>query len=289
MHRRDVLLKIFAMGAALSGFGVFELKALRSQPSWLIGLSDPGNISETLLRSLVQGPEALTCNRLFDSHFFVEWIDLNSLKVFQAAIESMGHSVILHPVRKNIAIVLPKGRGGGTIVDLESATMVGTISPSRSHVFWGHGMFSCDGTYFFNTEVRYLGKGLIVVRDGTTFQKLHEMETFGARPHELVLLDPTTAVVANGGIPGSDGNTPLNSQTNTSVLDLKTGKLLRQLFHPVNEFGYEISHVKVTSNGYILGSTFPNPTPENGGGLWSNPGESCPFGSPGVASSSSCN
>ena len=72
--------------------------------------------------------------------------------------------------------------------------------PDRA--FNGHVISSADGKWLYTTETDLeTGQGLIGVRRATTLEKTAEWPTHGMDPHELLLDDDGSLVVANGGIP----------------------------------------------------------------------------------------
>ncbi len=69
--------------------------------------------------------------------------------------------------------------------------------------FYGHGVFSSDGRFFYTTENDYENeRGILGVWDvGAGWQRLGEIETGGIGPHDIALLpNGAGVVVANGGI-----------------------------------------------------------------------------------------
>lgn len=75
-------------------------------------------------------------------------------------------------------------------------------TPDDRH-FFGHGVFSPDGTLLYATENDYRGeRGVIGVYDASNgFRRLGEMSSHGVGPHDILMMaDGETLAVANGGI-----------------------------------------------------------------------------------------
>ncbi|MDO9403152.1 MAG: DUF1513 domain-containing protein [Polaromonas sp.] len=104
--------------------------------------------------------------------------------------------------------------------------------PDRA--FNGHVVASADGTTLYTTETDLeTGQGLIGIRDAATLEKTGEWPTYGMDPHELLLDDDGTLVVANGGIPAlpETGRIKIHlDRMDASLvrLDPKAGRLLGQ-------------------------------------------------------------
>ncbi|MGA0570855.1 DUF1513 domain-containing protein [Variovorax sp. VNK109] len=74
------------------------------------------------------------------------------------------------------------------------------IEPDRA--FNGHVIASADGKHLYTTESNLeTGQGLIGVRDARSMEKLAEWPTHGMDPHELLLDQDGSLIVANGGVP----------------------------------------------------------------------------------------
>jgi len=69
-------------------------------------------------------------------------------------------------------------------------------------VFNGHVLASADGRHIYTTETDLAdSQGLIGVRDAASLEKIAEWRTGGMDPHQLLLDNDGSLIVANGGIP----------------------------------------------------------------------------------------
>jgi len=104
--------------------------------------------------------------------------------------------------------------------------------PDRA--FNGHVIASPDGKTLYTTETNLeSGRGLIGVRNAATLEKSGEWITHGMDPHELLLDDDGSLVVANGGIPAlpETGRLKLHMERMDASLvrlDTRSGALLGQ-------------------------------------------------------------
>ncbi|WP_431094596.1 DUF1513 domain-containing protein [Polaromonas aquatica] len=88
----------------------------------------------------------------------------------------------------------PQSEGSG------KAIAWGWTDPDRA--FNGHVITSPDGKTLYTTETNLeTGQGLVGLRDAATLEKWGEWPTHGMDPHELLLDDDGSMIVANGGIP----------------------------------------------------------------------------------------
>jgi hypothetical protein len=88
----------------------------------------------------------------------------------------------------------PRGDGAGKAIAWAWA------EPDRA--FNGHVIAGPDGKTLYTTETNLeTGEGLVGLRDAATLEKLGEWPTHGMDPHELLLDEDGSLVVANGGIP----------------------------------------------------------------------------------------
>ncbi|WP_457282663.1 DUF1513 domain-containing protein [Polaromonas sp. P5_D5] len=120
----------------------------------------------------------------------------------------------------------PEGNGTG------QAIAWGWAEPDRA--FNGHVIASPDGNTLYTTETNLeTGEGLVGLRDAATLEKLGEWPTHGMDPHELLLDDDGSLVVANGGIPAlpETGRLKIHmDRMDASLvrLDARSGALLGQ-------------------------------------------------------------
>jgi hypothetical protein len=134
-----------------------------------------------------------------------------------------------------------------------------TISTPAGRHFFGHGVFSPDGKLLYATENDFArGAGVIGVYDvAGGYRRVGEFETFGAGPHEMILLpDGKTFAVANGGIETHPdyGRSELNLDTmdpSLAFIDARDGHLIGQLRLGSDLRKLSIRHMVVDAAGRI--------------------------------------
>jgi hypothetical protein len=117
------------------------------------------------------------------------------------------------------------------LVDIASGDPPKHTKAIQNRHYYGHGVFSPDNSLLFATENDYINnQGVIGIYEVKTGERIHEIQSFGAGPHELALLaDGKTLVVANGGIETHPdyGRRKLNLDSmspSLTYIDLQSGK-----------------------------------------------------------------
>lgn len=108
------------------------------------------------------------------------------------------------------------------------------LAKSNRH-FYGHGVYSHDGTLLFATEgERGTSRGIIGVYDvQKQYQKIDELTGFGLGPHEVIMMPDGVLAIGVGGV-HTNGREPLNLDSmkpSLSYLSQK-GELLDQVSLP---------------------------------------------------------
>lgn len=92
----------------------------------------------------------------------------------------------------------------------------------------GHAVASADGRWIFTTETEpKTGRGRIGVRDRETLVKVDEWDSLGIEPHQLLLDADGRVVIANGGIPRTEGDRKHSldrMDASLARLDARTGR-----------------------------------------------------------------
>jgi len=99
-------------------------------------------------------------------------------------------------------VLFEKHGPGACVIDVAARRVVKTFAPGHGRQFYGHGVFSSDGSLLYCTETHVADhkRGYIAVRDGRSFDSLGEFPSFGVAPHDCMLTDDgRTLVVSNGG------------------------------------------------------------------------------------------
>ncbi len=191
--------------------------------------------------------------------------------VFSTALPERGHDVTFDAVSRR-SVVFARQPGTFAIVfDHTRQTEPVTITSITGRHFFGHGVFSPDGSLLYATENDFDNAagmvGIYDARDG--FRRLGEFPTHGVGPHELVLLgDGRTLAIANGGIETHPdfGRAELNLATmkpSLALVDRVSGDL-RDLYElPAKLHQLSIRHMDIAADGALwFGCQYRGPTDE---------------------------
>jgi len=191
-----------------------------------------------------------------NTHFFALFDDEGSI-LWTAPLSQRAHAPVIHPRQSIVGIV---GRRPGFFMDffdVSSNQRIKRIEPSKDHHFYGHALFSADGTQLITQENYYpTGEGKIFIRDWPSGNILQSFSSNGIGPHESVFLNDQVLVIANGGLmthPREDRNI-LNldtMQSNVTYLSLKDGRILNQATHNEALHQLSIRHLDVNQKGTV--------------------------------------
>jgi hypothetical protein len=143
-------------------------------------------------------------------------------------LDFFAHGVSPHPARPTLAMLFEKHGKGCCEVDLVAARVTRPIATAPGREFYGHGAFSADGAVVYCTEVVLSDKkrGVIVVRDGKTYDVVGEFPSYGTSPHDCRLTDGgKTLAITNGGTPFGDDASP----PSVTFVDIASERLLEKL------------------------------------------------------------
>jgi len=172
-------------------------------------------------------------------------LDVDEPKVALTELWFLAHGFNIDPNDQTKASVFEKKGAGAAYVDLAAKAVIAKIkSPERRH-FYGHGAYSADGKLLYATE-SFLDedhRGALIVRDAKTFEELGEVPTFGAAPHDCMLIDDgKTMVVTNGGGLLKGGTRPC-----VTYIDLAAEKLVEKVELKAGRFN--TGHLAMSSEG----------------------------------------
>ncbi|MCX4240752.1 DUF1513 domain-containing protein [Paraliomyxa miuraensis] len=160
----------------------------------------------------------------------------------------LAHGLTPSPHDEGLIVLFEKHGPGACVLDLRQGVIVHTLHAGEGREFYGHGVFSRDGSllYCTETDVTDGNRGVLAVRDGKDFSVLGELPSYGVAPHDCVLWgDGDVLVVTNGGSPiGVEEHPP-----NVAFVDLKTHALLDEV-RPSNP-RINTGHVAVASGGEL--------------------------------------
>lgn len=170
-----------------------------------------------------------------------------------------GHDVTFDPVSRRSVVFARQPGTFATIFDHTGRSAPMTIGSIEGRHFYGHGVFSPDGTLLYATENDFdNAAGVIGVYDATDgFRRIGEFPTFGVGPHELLLLeDGHTLAIANGGIEThiETGREKLNLDTmmpSLAFVDSTNGKLVSQHKQSADLHKLSIRHLVQDARGTV--------------------------------------
>ena len=134
-----------------------------------------------------------------------------------------------------------------------------TLTSIEGRHFFGHGVFSPDGSLLYATESDFeAAQGVIGIYDARdNYRRIGEFPTYGTGPHEMLLMpDGVTFVVANGGIETHPdfGRAELNLQTmdpSVVFIDRRDGHLVGQLRLDAGLHQLSIRHMAIDGRSRV--------------------------------------
>ncbi|AVO39499.1 DUF1513 domain-containing protein [Pukyongiella litopenaei] len=179
-------------------------------------------------------------------------------EVFRLPMPSRGHAAAAHPARPQAVAFARRPGMFALVIDCRTGQVAHQLTAPGGRHFYGHGVFSPDGTRLFTTENDHENaRGVVGVWDvAAGYARMAEFGSGGVGPHDIALLpDGETLVLANGGIethPDS-GRAKLNIPTmapNLSYLDFNGNLLdLAEPDRPLRR--NSIRHLSVRRDGQV--------------------------------------
>ncbi|MFN7975927.1 MAG: DUF1513 domain-containing protein [Acidobacteriota bacterium] len=207
-------------GAAVAGLGIWGATALRK----------PGVPASAKKRGTIIGAgKYFTADEPEKPKFVLCLIDLDGGRNTRIEFSFLGHGFSPDPTNARRAVFFEKKGPGACEVDLVEGRVLRPITSPKNRHFYGHGAFTRDGKILFAAENNLdTYRGLIVIRDGKTFQELGEFPTYGMNPHDCHLIDDgKTLAITNGG--GTiDDATEIGAPSVTFV-EVESRKLVEKL------------------------------------------------------------
>lgn len=175
------------------------------------------------------------------------------------ALPARVHAVALHPRQTSCVAVARRPGRFGVAVDLARFEESATFESTSGRHFFGHGLFTGDGSLFLTTENDYeAGNGIIGVRDPRRgFAHVAEWSSGGIGPHDIALSrDGASLLVANGGIDMSpdSGRAKLNEGGIVSTLtriEIASGRQTGQLDLGPDNASLSIRHLAMLAGGSV--------------------------------------
>lgn len=220
--------------------------AVITTPSWA-AVTQQG-IGETLYAS------AYSLNK--KDHYFGVF-DGKGEMVWSASLIDRAHAPLVHPNQSIIGIVARRPGFFIDFFDVSNNQRIKRIKPSKDHHFYGHGLFTNDGSHLITQENHYpTGQGKVFVREWPSGETIHSFSSNGIGPHESVFLNQQVLVIANGGLmthPDKERDI-LNLDTmkpNVTYLSLDDGRILNQSAHVDDLHQLSIRHLDVNKQGIV--------------------------------------
>ncbi|MBT3045603.1 MAG: DUF1513 domain-containing protein [Candidatus Thiodiazotropha sp. (ex Clathrolucina costata)] len=205
------------------------------------------------------GARYLSAHADGDGNHYISGFDATGLQQFRIGLPGRGHAIAVSPDGRQAAAVARRPGQYLLIIELSSGRLLYRRESRTDRHFYGHGIFSPDGRWFYTAENDFANaKGAIGVRDVRQgYRQVDEYPAYGVGPHELGLLsDGTTLVVANGGIrthPDS-GRAKLNladMRPSLTYINARSGALLEQRFLADGLHKNSIRHLAVTPDDRV--------------------------------------
>lgn len=153
-------------------------------------------------------------------------LDADEPKPKRIQLDFHAHGVSPHPIHPTKAALFEKQGAGACWVDLTTGRVLQPITTPAERYFYGHGAWTHDGEHVFATESVLATKaGKMIVRD-RNFEIRDIFPTYGASPHDCVLIDNgNTLVITNGGSAFS----ATDELPSVTFVDVKSQKLIEKL------------------------------------------------------------
>ena len=173
-----------------------------SRRRFLSGLAAASLMGQTTWAA-VGTPRLLSCGATTHGRFLLCGLKENGEIAFSIPLPARGHAGAAHPDRAQAVVFARRPGRFALVIDCASGRLLKTLQAPAGRHFYGHGVFSLDGSRLFTTENAYdAGAGIVGVWDARSgYRRLGEFSSGGIGPHEIRRMPNSDAlVVANGGI-----------------------------------------------------------------------------------------
>lgn len=203
-------------------------------------------------------------NRLYASaystnkqeHYFGLFDETGSV-IWNTQLPARAHAPVVHPSQSIVGIVARRPGFFMDFFDVSTHQTVLRIEPAKDHHFYGHAVFTDTGDRLITQENHYpSGQGKIFIREWPSGKILYSFSSNGIGPHESVLFNKNTLIIANGGLkthPNEDRKI-LNLDTmkpNVTYLDINDGRVLHQAANSEDLHQLSIRHLDVNQQGIV--------------------------------------
>ncbi|MCT4557832.1 MAG: DUF1513 domain-containing protein [Pelagimonas sp.] len=146
-------------------------------------------------------PDYVSAARAPDGrHLLCGLSDLGEI-TFQVNLPARGHAAAPHPRLPHVVAFARRPGLFAYVVDCRDGRVIAKLDSPEGRHFYGHGVFSADGTRLYTTENDYEnGIGVVGVWDAQNrYRRIDEFPSGGVGPHDIKR-HKNGLVVANGGI-----------------------------------------------------------------------------------------
>lgn len=193
-------------------------------------------------------------------------LDRSGRILFRLPVPERGHGGCRRPLADEVVMFSRRPGRYFQVVDYRQGVIIRQIEAEQDHHFYGHGVFSSDGTTLYATANHYpSGEGWVLVYDAQRdYQLQGRLAVDGIGPHEIRLHpDGQTLVIALGGIkthPDYD-RLKLNldaMQPALLLVDRSSGRILQR--HEPSHHQLSCRHLDVSREGIVIaGYQFEGP------------------------------
>lgn len=177
---------------------------------------------------------------------------------FAHPLPDRGHAAAAHPSRPEAVVFARRPGTFARVIDCATGNPIAALTTPEGRHFYGHGVFSQDGSLLFTTENAYdSATGLVGIWNAAQqYRRLGEILSGGIGPHEIRRLPGKgTLAVANGGIEThpETGRAKLNipfMRPNLSYLD-PSGRLIERVAPPEAWHKNSMRHIDVRRDGLV--------------------------------------
>lgn len=203
-----------------------------------------------------------TARDRLSGEFVLTCIDEKLEVIWDCTLPGRAHDIVLSD-KVNEGVVIARRPGlFAQVFNIDNGNLITTITPAPGRHFYGHGIFSRDGSTLYMTENAYdNGSGIVGVYDAENqYRRIDEFKSGGIGPHEMALLhDGHTLAIANGGIltHPDTGREKLNLKTMMSSMtfvDSRNGRMIKNVsISGADRQSLSIRHMAVTKNDIVVG------------------------------------
>ncbi|MEM6999154.1 MAG: DUF1513 domain-containing protein [Pseudomonadota bacterium] len=196
--------------------------------------------------------------------FFLVGLNEQRAEIWRRPVPFRGHEFVFNPQNTGGVIIGRRPSTWALDIDFSLQRRDRLVHAEDGRHFYGHGLFSADGSRLFTSENAYAsGIGLVVERDVESMAVVNEWDSGGIGPHEMAWLDDAHLLIANGGLKTHPDKPRIKLNLDSFVSSLVvmhagSGRILQCLDCPV--VGASIRHLALSNMGRaIVGLQYEGP------------------------------